>query len=77
MFIPPDDWPLNSLDLSLIQNLWAIISDKVQAQNPKTLKELQEAMNAAWDEISLAQIKRLIVEQFSNYEQLYTFLGDY
>ncbi|KAL6046499.1 hypothetical protein QOT17_022189 [Balamuthia mandrillaris] len=64
-------------NLSPIENLWAIISDKVQAKNLKTFKELQEAMDAAGDEISLAQIKRLISSIPSHPQSFYLRLRNF
>ncbi len=35
------DWPLNSSNLNLIENLWAIVKGNVERQMPKNLSDLE------------------------------------
>ena len=49
-------WPPSSLDLSLIQNLWPILTIKVAAYEPKTKPQLISAIHRAWQTISKEQV---------------------
>ena len=40
------DWPGNSQDLNLIENLWTVLKDKVSEKQPNNTKELEEAIKA-------------------------------
>jgi hypothetical protein len=46
------DWPANSLDLSPIEFVWAILKRAVRATNPQTIDELKRVITEAWACIS-------------------------
>lgn len=58
------DWPANSPDLNVIEIIWAVMKDNIfSAQHPQrysTLAELKEAVQRAWDSISMETINALI-----------------
>ncbi|CAB5362583.1 unnamed protein product [Rhizophagus irregularis] len=45
------EWPSNSPDLNLIENLWAIIKSKVEKRMPKNLDDLENFMIEEWENI--------------------------
>jgi len=51
-FIPKEDWPPNSPDLSPIENLWVIIDAQVKEQMPSTVPKMQKMIFDAWNSIS-------------------------
>lgn len=55
------DWPGNSPDLNIIENLWATISRKVQAHPtmPRNAEELWERIQNAWDTLPMKSIRIL------------------
>ena len=57
-----EDWPPNSPDLSVIENLWAILKKKVMRRNPTNLVELKEVLIAEWKQLDQNMINNLIME---------------
>ena len=43
------DWPANSPDLNPIENLWAVLKQRVQVKAPKDIKELENIVKAEWE----------------------------
>ena len=55
------DWPAQSLDLNLIENLWNRISCIVGKNKPNTTRELIEQVIAAWFQvITPEELKKLV-----------------
>jgi len=45
------DWPSNSPDLNLIENLWSIVKRNVEKKMPKNTDDLRRFMIQEWDDI--------------------------
>ncbi len=54
------DWPANSPDLNLIENLWGIVKRKMRNTRPNNADDLKAAIKAAWASITPEQCHRLI-----------------
>ena len=60
-YIPPDNWPPNSLDLSPPENVWSIMATAVYADpEPQSLQALKHHLRKAWKSISLSTLQNLI-----------------
>ena len=57
-----DDWPANSPDLSVIENLWAIIKQRIKINPPRTLEELKNRLIEEWNKLDQNLINNLIME---------------
>ncbi len=56
------DWPANSSDLNLIENLWGIVKRKMRDTRPNNADDLKAAnKKATWASITPEQCHRLIV----------------
>ncbi len=44
-------WPTRSPDLSVVENAWAVLKDRVRASNPASLQQLQTVAKREWQRI--------------------------
>ncbi len=58
-FVTKDEWPANSPDINLIENLWKQMDDAVKGRHATTLKGLKRIIKDEWKKISLESIKKL------------------
>ena len=54
------DWPSNSSDLNLIENLWAIVKRNVELRRPKNLSELEHFLGEEWGNIPNSLLINLV-----------------
>ena len=60
-YIPPENRPPNSPDLSPIENVWSIIATTVYADpEPQSLQALKQHLRKAWTSISPSTLQHLI-----------------
>ncbi len=54
------DWPANSPDLNLIENLWGIVKRKMRDTRPNNADELKATVKETWASIPPQQCHKLI-----------------
>ncbi len=54
------DWPANSPDLNLIENLWGIVKRKMRDTRPNNADDLKATIKATWASIPPQQCHKLI-----------------
>jgi hypothetical protein len=52
-------WSPASTDLNIIENLWALIKDKLQKSEPKTFEEWVQEIQKIWDNLDPDLLKSL------------------
>jgi transposase len=55
------DWPVNSPDLSAIENVWDILKKRIVRKGPKTIPELKTVVQEEWDNLDQAMLDELVV----------------
>ena len=53
------DWPAQSPDLNIIENLWSVLKNKVTKRMPKTVEELWSVTQEEWDTITKEDVRNL------------------
>jgi hypothetical protein len=53
------EWPARSCDLSIIERLWAIISNRVVERGVQTCEELKDVIDQEWWAIPQSTIQKL------------------
>lgn len=60
-FIPKAEWPGNSPDLNVIENLWSILdTEAYKDPTPSTMKQLRRRLRHAWKMISQTDLRALV-----------------
>jgi transposase len=54
------DWPPNSPDLSVIENVWGILKARIARRGPKTIPELKAILQEEWNNLDQAMLDELI-----------------
>ncbi|KRF99199.1 uncharacterized protein Dwil_GK28313 [Drosophila willistoni] len=60
------DWTGNSLDLNPIENVWSLMSAKIQKEKPKSLQELMKTIEKVRFEYITAKYLETLYEFMSN-----------
>ena len=60
-YIRPQDWPPNSPDLSPIENMWSILSNKVYRDpEPTNIDQLIRRLRSAWNSVTVDTLEALV-----------------
>jgi hypothetical protein len=71
------DWPATSPDLSLIENVWAILQQKMDSKGCKTFSEYKEALKKEAAELSIQACKNLFDGMHARVKSCTTKGGEY
>ena len=52
-------WPPNSPDLNLIENVWAIIDNRIRKKDLWSLKQMRRRVKAEWNKLDTGLLQRL------------------
>ena len=69
------DWPPQSPDFNPIENLWDILKRQVAQSKPSGVNDLWEKLQETWNNITLAQIDRLMQSMPRRMQQAITARG--
>lgn len=70
------DWPANSPDLSLIENVWGMMVRKLALRDIQTVEQLKEAITEEWDAIDYEKIRALYDSVRKRYSDCIELNGD-
>jgi hypothetical protein len=75
-FTTKTQWPANSPDLNLIENLWAHMNRKVHARRARTLEGLKKVIKDEWKKVSVETIRKLYDSYPNRLQQIIERNGD-
>ena len=75
--IPPSEWPGYSPDLNPIENLWAILQERVRKREPKTVEALKKAIRDEWKKIDIPLLENLALSMSQRLKTVRRLKGGY
>lgn len=69
-FVKKDEWPANSPDINLIENVWKQMDDALKARHATSLKGLKRIIKDEWKKFSLENVKKLYKSYPSRLKQI-------
>ena len=74
-----EEWPPNSPDLNLIENLWSILEETIKDRKvePQSLRQLETALLKSWDKIKLESLENLYMSMPARVKDVVRCKGDY
>jgi hypothetical protein len=55
-----EDWPAKTLDLNLIESLWATLKARVEEERPANREELITMIIVAWDKLPMTIVNSVV-----------------
>lgn len=75
--IPKLEWPVNSPDLSPIENIWGIMKTKIAEKNPKNIRQLVRLIRKTWKKFPEELAQNLVNSMINRIEDCKIAKGDY
>ena len=74
-----EEWPPNSPDLNLIENLWSILEETIKNKTvePPSLRQLETALVKSLDEIKLVSLENLYMSMPARVKIIVRCKGNY
>lgn len=72
-----DPWPANSPDLNIIENVWALLKERVYRRGFRTQQGLLRVMKDEWEKIELDEIRKLALSMPNRLQQVLDRNGGY
>ena len=72
-----DPWPANSPDLNIIENVWALLKERVYRRGFRTQQGLLRVVKDEWEKIELDEIRKLVLSMPNRLQQVLDRNGGY
>jgi len=57
--VPLSDWPAQSPDLNIIENLWATLKKNFSSRYPKNKEDLWVILQEEWSKVDSSEVRKL------------------
>ena len=71
-----EDYPPQSWDLNIIENVWGVLDQNLQGRRPVTNDGWRDAIQHAWDAVSITTINKLVAHVKGRMSDVVTNMGD-
>ena len=75
-YFPKSDWPANSPDLNVMDNVWAMPLDGVNKKPPATLRQLELRLKSEWEKLPESKISNSVKSMPDRLKAIITARGD-
>ena len=62
------DWPSHSPDLNVIEQLWALLNQRISEKRPTTQQQLEQAVRDVWNQLDQRMINKYVLSFKSKLE---------
>ena len=76
-FFDKETWPAKSPNLSIVENCFSILVDKVNQRRPRRSRGLKNILKQEWNKIPLSQIRNMVRSMNDRIKEVIKLKGEF